>query len=90
MLNRKGRTKKEFITIDDELINPYIIKVDEDNYTICLAKKPEMGMHYCSSLASALKRIARLKNIKSKTETIQEYINGYNNMLNKFKETIAI
>lgn len=90
MLNRKGRSKKEYITIEDESINPYIIKVDEDNYTIAHNTKPEQGLHYCTTLAAALKRIVRLTNSSTKTENIKEYITNYDNMLNQFKENIAI
>ncbi len=91
MLNRKGRSKKEYITIEDKSINPYIIKVDEDNYTIAHNTKPEQGLHYCTTLAAALKRIVRLTNSSTtKTESIKEYINNYNNMLNQFKESIEV
>ena len=90
MLNRKGRSKKEYITIEDKSINPYIIKVDEDNYTIAHSAKPEQGLYYCTSLSSALKRILRITNSTTKTENIKEYITNYNNMLNQFKESIEI
>ena len=90
MLNRKGRSKKEYITIEDKSINPYIIKVDEDNYTIAHSTKPEQGLYYCTSLSSALKRILRITNSTTKTENIKEYITNYNNMLNQFKESIEV
>ena len=91
MLNRKGRSKKEYITIEDETITPYIIKIDEDNYTIAHNNKPEQGLYFCTSLPAALKRIVRLTNTATtKTQNIKEYINNYNNMLNQFKNNMAI
>jgi len=91
MLNRKGRSKKEYVTIEDKSINPYIIKVDEDNYTIAHNNKPEQGLYYCTSLTAALKRIVRLTNSSTtKTENIKEYITNYDNMLNQFKESIEV
>jgi hypothetical protein len=91
MLNRKGRSKKEYITIEDEAITPYIIKIDEDNYTIAHINKPEQGLYFCASLHTALKRIVRLTNsATTKTQNIKEYIANYNNMLNQFKKNIEI
>jgi hypothetical protein len=55
MLNRKGRSKKEYITIEDEAITPYIIKIDEDNYTIAHINKPEQGLYFCASLSHSIK-----------------------------------
>ena len=89
MLNRKGRTAKTFITISDELLSPYIIKVDEDNYTVALESKPEAGLHYCTTLPSALDRITRSQMIKSETKSLRGYINEYKNMFNQLKEVIS-
>ncbi len=89
MLNRKGRTAKEFITIQDELLSPYIIKVDEDNYTVALESKPEAGIHYCTSLVSATNKVIRAKMIKSETKSLKEYIKEYQNMFNQLKEVIS-
>ena len=89
MLNRKGRTAKTFITISDELLSPYIIKVDEDNYTVALESKPEAGLHYCTTLPSALNRIARSQMIKPETKSLRGYINEYKNMFNQLKEVIS-
>lgn len=89
MLNRKGRTAKTYVTIKDELLLPYIIKVDEDNYTVALESKPEAGIHYCTSLPSALNKITRAKMIKTETKSLKEYINDYETMFNQLKEVIS-
>lgn len=87
----KGRTKKVYTSIKDELLNPYFIKVDDDNFTVVNETNEDNGLYFCTTLSSALNRIAKMKvNSKGEVKTIKEYINEYNEMLNQFKENITV
>lgn len=87
----KGRTKKIYTSIKDELLNPYFIKVDDDNFTVVNESNEDNGLYFCTTLSSALNRIAKMKvNSKGDTKSLKEYMNEYNEMLNQFKESIVV
>lgn len=86
----KGRTKKIYTTIKDDMISPYIIKADDDNYTIASENNPDNGLYYCTSLSGAINRVVKMKiNSNGDTKSLKEYMNDYNKMLNQFKESIT-
>ena len=80
---QKGQTKAKSI-INDPLIAPYTITVEEDQYVLLDSKNIPQG--YYSSLDGAINKVS--KNIianKKETYTLSEYLEDYNNIKNKFQ-----
>ena len=80
---QKGQTKAKSI-INDPLIAPYTITVEEDQYVLLDSKNIPQG--YYNSLDGAINKVS--KNIianKKETYTLSEYLEDYNNIKNKFQ-----
>ena len=78
---QKGQTKAKSI-INDPLIAPYTITVEEDQYVLLDSKKIPQG--YYSSLDSAINKVS--KNVianKKTTYTLSEYIKDYGQIKNQ-------
>ena len=80
---QKGQTKAKSI-INDPLIAPYTITVEEDQYVLLDSKNIPQG--YYNSLDGAINKVSR--NIianKKETYNLSEYLKDYNNIKNKFQ-----
>lgn len=91
----KGWTKEAIPTIKDELINPYIIYVEDNSYSVYdysksnnVNKRGEMVGYY-SSLSSALGKIAKLK-ISAKEHTLQTYIKELKTITEQLINSVTI
>ena len=84
---RKGRQKgqvKAKSIINDPLIAPFKITVEEDQYVLLDGKNIPQG--YYSSLDSVINKVS--KNVianKKETYTLSEYIEDYNQIKNQLK-----
>jgi hypothetical protein len=78
---QKGQTKAKSI-INDPLIAPYTITVEEDQYVLLDSKNIPQG--YYSSLDSVINKVS--KNVianKKTTYTLSEYIKDYGQIKNQ-------
>ena len=83
---QKGQTKRMSI-IEDPVIAPYIIQVEEDQYVLVDSSK-DKPLGYYGDLASAIQRISRMGLVNSKESyTLTGFIESYNNIKNKFIKT---
>ena len=84
---RKGRQKgqvKAKSIINDPLIAPFKITIEEDQYVLLDGKNIPQG--YYSSLDSVINKVS--KNVianKKETYTLSEYIEDYNQIKNQLK-----
>lgn len=89
--------------IKDKLIEPFLIEIDESNFTVVLEYTMKSGksegktVHnaqgYFSTLGGALSKIAKDKTImnnEDKKISIRKFINEYKQMLESFTEKIKI
>ena len=80
---QKGQVKAKSI-INDPLIAPFKITVEEDQYVLLDGKDIPQG--YYNSLDGAINKVSR--NIianKRETYSLSEYLKDYNNIKNKFQ-----
>ena len=80
---QKGQTKAKSI-INDPLIAPYTIVVEEDQYVLLDSKNIPQG--YYSALSAAINKVS--KNVianKKETYTLSEFIKDYNQIKNQLK-----
>ena len=80
---QKGQVKAKSI-INDPLIAPFKITVEEDQYVLLDGKDIPQG--YYNSLDGAINKVSR--NIianKKETYSLSEYLEDYNNIKNKFQ-----
>ena len=80
---QKGQTKAKSI-INDPLIAPYTITVEEDQYVLLDSKNIPQG--YYNSLDSVINKVS--KNIianKKEIYTLSKYIKDYNQIKNQLK-----
>ena len=80
---QKGQVKAKSI-INDPLIAPFKITVEEDEYVLLDGKDIPQG--YYNSLDGAINKVSR--NIianKKETYSLSEYLKDYNNIKNKFQ-----
>jgi len=81
---QKGQTKAKSI-INDPLIAPYTITVEEDQYVLLDSKNIPQG--YYSSLDSVINKVS--KNVianKKTTYTLSEYIKDYGQIKNQLQD----
>ena len=80
---QKGQTKAKSI-VNDPLIAPYTITVEEDQYVLLDGKDIPQG--YYSSLDSAINKVSRniIANKKS-TYDLSEYVKDYNVIKNQIQ-----
>lgn len=88
-----AKGKKAYIKkITDPVLEPYFIQMDESNYTLCEAA--ESGsvktIGYYSNLGSALMGYCKTNVVKNDYSSIQEYMDEYNCLVDKVKNTFSI
>ena len=79
---QKGQTKRMSI-IEDPVIAPYIIQVEEDQYVLVDSSK-DKPLGYYSDLGNAIQRVSRMGLVNQKESyTLTGFIESYNNIKNK-------
>ena len=84
---QKGQTKR-MSKIKDEVIKPYEIWVEEDQYVLVDSEKNK-PLGYYSDLKPAINKISRLGLANQKEEyTLAGFIESFNNIKNKLTKSI--
>ena len=87
VVKKRGRqpgVTKQKVTIKDPLLGKYYIEIDENQFSVMLADKPQ-PVAYCTTVGRALYQIARHKVMDGGgIYTIQGYINEFKEVLAKF------
>ena len=79
---QKGQTKR-MSKIKDEVIKPYEIWVEEDQYVLVDSEKNK-PLGYYSDLGPAIRKISKMSLAYSKEDyTLAGFIESYNNIKNK-------
>jgi|TARA_B110000908_G_scaffold172020_1_gene237131 hypothetical protein len=82
---QKGQTKRMSI-IDDPIIAPYVIHVEEDQYVLVDAEK-DKPLGYYTSLSVVINKISRLSLAdKRDNYTLTGFIESYNNIKNQLTQ----
>jgi hypothetical protein len=95
---RKTKESKQYTRyIKDPLIEPYYIQLDDYCYAVQKGitaeesgKEYQQTLGYYGTLGSALTAIARDEAMSISYDTIQEYINNYNQIVNRLSQVIKI
>ena len=84
---QKGQTKRMSI-INDPIIAPYQIQIEEDQYVL-IDNEKEKPLGYYTDIASAINKISRLGLADKKEEyTLAGFIESFNNIKNKLTNLI--
>ena len=84
---QKGQTKRMSI-IEDPVIAPYIIQVEEDQYVLVDSTKNK-PLGYYGDLASAIHRVSRMGLVNQKESyTLAGFIESYNNIKDKITKPL--
>lgn len=88
----KGRKKGVSYTtyIEDEVLSPYYIAVNQNSFMVCEGDKESYNViGYFSKFDSALKRVAKCKlNHDAKRYNIKEYLAEWRNINEEFKNVV--
>lgn len=95
---RKTKESKQYTRyIKDPLIEPYYIQLDDYCYAVHKGiiaeesgKEYQQTLGYYTSLSNALEAIARDEAMSVSYDTIQEFINTYNQIMNRLSKVIKI
>lgn len=79
--------------IEDPILNPYKIFMDDTCYTVVDKVKPagalmEKAYGYYNTLGNALVKIAKLKMVTNQTYTLPEYVKQFEKLINDFKSKL--
>jgi hypothetical protein len=79
---QKGQTKRMSV-IEDPIIAPYTIQVEEDQFVLVDSSK-DKPLGYYGDLASAIQRISRMGLVNAKESyTLTGFVESYNNIKNQ-------
>ena len=95
---RKTKESKQYTRyIKDSLIEPYYIQLDDYCYAVQKGitaeesgKEYQQTLGYYKSLGNALEAIARDEAMGISYDTIQEYIDRYNQIVNRLSQVIKV
>jgi hypothetical protein len=86
-----GHVKAQ-VTIKDDMIAPYYISMDENQFTVQI-EGSTLPLGYYSTLEVALKRIAKYKlveNLNQSTVDLTDFLKAYDNVLNQINNRIPV
>lgn len=86
-----GHVKPQ-ITIKDEMINPYYVSVDENQFTVQI-EGSTLPLGYYSTLEVAIKRIAKYKlveNLNQSTVDLNSFLKAYDTILSQINNRIPV
>lgn len=86
-----GHVKPQ-VTIKDEMLSPYYVSMDENQFTI-QQEGSTLPLGYYSSLEGAIKRIAKYKlveNLNQSTVDLTDFLKAYDNVLNQINNRIPV
>lgn len=86
-----GHVKAQ-VTIKDDMITPYYVSMDENQFTIQM-ENSTLPLGYYSTLEGAIKRIAKYKlveNLNQSTVDLTDFLKAYDNVLNQINNRIPV
>lgn len=86
-----GHVKPQ-VTIKDEMISPYWVSMDENQFTV-LQEGSTLPLGYYSTLEGAIKRIAKYKlveNLNQSTVDLMDFLKAYDNVLTQINNRIPV
>lgn len=86
-----GHVKAQ-VTIKDDMIAPYYVSMDENQFTVQM-EGSTLPLGYYSTLEVALKRIAKYKlveNLNQSTVNLTDFLKAYDNVLNQINNRIPV
>ena len=86
-----GHVKPQ-VTIKDEMISPYWVSMDENQFTV-LQEGSTLPLGYYSTLEGAIKRIAKYKlveNLNQSTTDLTGFLKAYDNVLTQINNRIPV
>ena len=86
-----GHVKPQ-VTIKDEMITPYYVSMDENQFTI-QQEGSTLPLGYYSTLEGAIKRIAKYKlveNLNQSTVDLTDFLKAYDNVLTQINNRITV
>ena len=86
-----GHVKPQ-VTIKDDMMTPYYISMDENQFTVQM-ENSTLPLGYYSTLEGAIKRIAKYKlldNLNQSTVDLTDFLKAYDNVLNQINNRIPV
>lgn len=86
-----GHVKPQ-VTIKDDMMTPYYVSMDENQFTI-QQEGSTLPLGYYSTLEGAIKRIAKYKlveNLNQSTVDLTDFLKAYDNVLNQINNRIPV
>ncbi len=86
-----GHVKAQ-VTIKDDMIAPYYVSMDENQFTVQM-EGSTLPLGYYSTLEVALKRIAKYKlveNLNQSTVDLTDFLKAYDSVLNQINNRIPV
>lgn len=86
-----GHVKPQ-VTIKDELMSPYYVSMDENQFTVQI-EGSTLPLGYYSKLEGAVKRIARykvLENLNQSTVDLTDFLKAYDKVLTQINDRIPV
>ena len=86
-----GHVKPQ-VTIKDDMMTPYYISMDENQFTVQM-ENSTLPLGYFSTLEGAVKRIAKYKlldNLNQSTIDLTDFLKAYDNVLNQINNRIPV
>jgi len=86
-----GHVKPQ-VTIKDEMITPYYVSMDENQFTVQV-EGSTLPLGYYSTLEGAIRRIAKYKlveNLNQSTVDLMDFLKAYDNVLTQINNRIPV
>jgi hypothetical protein len=86
-----GHVKPQ-VTIKDDMITPYYVSMDENQFTVQM-EGSTLPLGYYSTLEGAIKRIAKYKlveNLNQSTTDLTGFLKAYDNVLTQINNRIPV
>ena len=86
-----GHVKPQ-VTIKDDMMTPYYVSMDENQFTVQM-ENSTLPLGYYSTLEGAVKRIAKYKlldNLNQSTVDLTDFLKAYDNVLTQINNRIPV
>ena len=89
---KKAGHVKPQVTIKDDMMTPYYVSMDENQFTVQM-ENSTLPLGYYSTLEGAVKRIAKYKlldNLNQSTVDLTDFLKAYDNVLTQINNRIPV
>ena len=86
-----GHVKPQ-VTIKDDMMTPYYVSMDENQFTVQM-ENSTLPLGYYSTLEGAVKRIVKYKvldNLNQSTVDLSDFLKAYDNVLTQINNRIPV